>query len=230
MREPGSEDRIWWSDTDAEISEEHFDGLSTKVVSHLEDGDLYVIDAFCGADPKHRLAVRILTAHPYHALFGKTMFIDPAEADMAGFEPDVLVLHEPEVEADSARDAHACTRPATCIATPSGDIIVTMSSTYAGKLLDRVVGDPAGAVPQGVAGDRVGAGRAADAEVDPPGVRRLQQRELLGHDERRVVGQHHAARADADPLGGGGDHRDQDRRVGGGDRRHVVVLGQPVAR
>ena len=63
-----------------------------------------MVDAFCGADPKHRLAVRVLTTHPYHALFAKTMFIEPAEADLADFEPDVLVLHEPDVEADPAQD------------------------------------------------------------------------------------------------------------------------------
>ncbi len=78
VREPESEDRIWWSDTNAEISEEHFDGLRAKVVAHLETHDVYVIDAFCGADPKHRLSVRVFTSHPYHALFAKTMFIEPA--------------------------------------------------------------------------------------------------------------------------------------------------------
>src|SRR5256885_1572071 len=102
VREPGSEERIWWSETNGEISEEHFDGLRAKVVAHLEDGDVYVIDAFCGADPKHRLSLRVLTTHPYHALFAKTMFIEPGEAELADFEPDVLVLHEPEVEADPA--------------------------------------------------------------------------------------------------------------------------------
>ena len=71
VREPGSEDRIWWSDVNAEISEEHFDGLRGKVSAHLEKSDVYVIDAYCGADPKHRLSVRIITAHPYHALFAK---------------------------------------------------------------------------------------------------------------------------------------------------------------
>ena len=104
VREPGSEDRIWWSETNGEISQEHFDGLRTKVVTHLEHGDVYVIDAFCGADPKHRCAVRVVTAHPYHALFAKTMFIDPTDAELEGFEPDVLILHEPEVEADPATD------------------------------------------------------------------------------------------------------------------------------
>src|SRR5215831_7703359 len=48
VREPGSAERIWWSETNGEISEEQFDGLRAKVVAHLEGGDVYVIDAFCG--------------------------------------------------------------------------------------------------------------------------------------------------------------------------------------
>jgi hypothetical protein len=39
----------------------------------------------------------------------------------------------------------------------------------------------------------VGAGSAADPEVDPPGVQRLEGAELLGHGERRMVRQHHPA-------------------------------------
>ncbi len=98
-----------------------------------------------------------------------------------------------------------------------------------GELRDGVVADPAGAVAQRPAGDGVGAGSASDAEVDPTGVGRLEQRELLGDHERRVVGQHHPATADPDPLGGRGEQGDDDRRVGRGHRRHVVVLGDPVA-
>jgi phosphoenolpyruvate carboxykinase (ATP) len=33
VREPGSQGRIWWSETNGEISEEHFDGLRAKVVA-----------------------------------------------------------------------------------------------------------------------------------------------------------------------------------------------------
>ena len=72
-------------------------------------------------------------------------------------------------------------------------------------------------------------GRAADAEVDAAGVRGLQQRELLGDGQRRVVGQHHPARAQPELRRLRGQMRDQHRRAGGRHRGHVVVLGQPVA-
>jgi len=132
VREPSSEDRIWWSETNAEISEEHFDGLRAKVVAHLEAGDVYVIDAYCGADPKHRLAVRVLTTHPYHALFAKTMFIEPAEADLADFEPDVLVLHEPEVEAEPKQDGTR-TGVFVCLHPSRGEILIG-GTFYGGEI------------------------------------------------------------------------------------------------
>ena len=104
VREPESEDRIWWGDVNAEISSDHFDGLREKVTAHLGGSDLYVIDAFAGADPSHRIAVRVVTERPYHALFARTMFIDPTPEELATFEPQALVLHAPSLEASPEED------------------------------------------------------------------------------------------------------------------------------
>ena len=105
VTEPGSEDRIWWGDVNHPLPEEKFDGLRAKVVAHLDVQDpLYVVDAFAGADPAHRISVRVLTGNPYHALFAKTMFIDPSEDELETFEPQALVLHAPEVEAVPEED------------------------------------------------------------------------------------------------------------------------------
>ena len=52
VREPGSADRIWWGDVNADLAEERFDGLRDRVAAHLGERDLYVVDAFAGADPK----------------------------------------------------------------------------------------------------------------------------------------------------------------------------------
>ena len=76
VREPSSEHRIWWGGN-GELDGDSFQGLRDKVVAFL-DGQpvLYVINAFAGADHKHRIAVRVVTNRPYHALFAKTLFID----------------------------------------------------------------------------------------------------------------------------------------------------------
>src|SRR5918995_6770595 len=104
VREPGSQERIAWGDVNAEISEESFDGLRDRVVARLGEGDVYVIDAFAGADLAHRLAVRVITESPWHALFAKTLFIDPTDEELDEMEPQALVLHAPSVSAVPEED------------------------------------------------------------------------------------------------------------------------------
>jgi phosphoenolpyruvate carboxykinase (ATP) len=132
VREPGSEDRIWWGDVNQPLSEEHFDDLRAKLVAQLEAGDVYVVDAFAGADPAHRIAVRVVTTHPYHALFAKTMFIDPTGEELAAFSPDVLVVHAPEVESDPETDG---TRTGTFIALhPTRGEVLIGGTFYGGEI------------------------------------------------------------------------------------------------
>ncbi|HEV8102462.1 MAG TPA: phosphoenolpyruvate carboxykinase (ATP), partial [Gaiellaceae bacterium] len=98
--EPSSTDRIWWGEVNQKLAESSFEGLRDKVTAHLGDADaIYVIDAWAGADPDHRIGVRVITAHPYHALFAKTMFIDLADDELPTFKPQALVLHTPDLEA-----------------------------------------------------------------------------------------------------------------------------------
>jgi phosphoenolpyruvate carboxykinase (ATP) len=132
VREPGSESRIWWGDVNAEISEERFDRLREKVTSRLAENDVYVVDAFAGADPEHRLGVRVITESPWHALFAKTLFIDPSDEELAGFEPDALVLHAPSVTAVPGEDG---TRSETFICLhPSRIEILIGGTSYAGEI------------------------------------------------------------------------------------------------
>ena len=58
----------------------------------------------------------------------------------------------------------------------------------------------------------VAAWRAAKAEIDATGMQRLEHAELLGHHERRMVGQHDAARAQSQRGRACGQVRDQHRR------------------
>jgi phosphoenolpyruvate carboxykinase (ATP) len=132
VREPGSEERIWWGDVNQETSEEHFEGLRDKVAEYLGTQDLYVVNAFAGADPEHRIAVRVITYSPWHALFAKTLFIDPSEEELEEFEPSALVLHAPAVEADPAEDG---TRSATFVVLhPTRGEVVIGGTQYAGEI------------------------------------------------------------------------------------------------
>jgi len=71
------------------------------------------------------------------------------------------------------------------------------------------------------------ADRAPEPHVDPARGQRLQYAELLRHDERVVVRQHHAAGADPDPIRAGGNSRGQHCRRGADHSWHAVVLRHP---
>jgi phosphoenolpyruvate carboxykinase (ATP) len=130
--EPSSHDRIFWGEINQPIDEAHFRGLRNKIVNFLEDQDLYVVDAFAGADPAHRIAVRVITSRAYHALFASTMFIEPTDDELADFEPQAVVLHAPEVEADPDEDA---TRTGTFVAMhPTRMEILIGGTFYAGEI------------------------------------------------------------------------------------------------
>ena len=132
VREAASEDRIWW-EGNKELDEESFDHLRDKVTDFLGKQEmLYVVDAFAGADPEHRIAVRVVTTHPYHALFAKTMFIDPKPEELADFAPQALVLHAPVLEAVPDEDG---TRTGTFIVLhPSRTEVLVGGTFYAGEI------------------------------------------------------------------------------------------------
>jgi phosphoenolpyruvate carboxykinase (ATP) len=131
-REPGSEDRIWWGKVNQPLDEERYEALRDKVTSHLGERDLYVVDAYAGADPKHRIRLRVITPVAYHALFARTMFITPSQDELKGFAPEAVVLHAPGLEADPAEDG---TRTGTFIVLhPSRQEVLIGGTFYAGEI------------------------------------------------------------------------------------------------
>ena len=79
VREPGSEDRVWWGAVNQPIDAAVRASLGERLRAHLGAGDVYVIDAWAGADPTHRLALRVVTESAWHALFARTLFIQPTD-------------------------------------------------------------------------------------------------------------------------------------------------------
>ena len=82
---------------------------------------------------------------------------------------------------------------------------------------------------QRIGRDLIGARRAAETEIDAARKQRLQHLESLGDHQRRVVWQHHAARADAHMRRRRRDLADHDFGRGAGDVRKIVVFRDPVA-
>ncbi|WWO95281.1 MAG: phosphoenolpyruvate carboxykinase (ATP) [Candidatus Dasytiphilus stammeri] len=88
---------LWWSDQgnsdNHPISHDIWLDLKSIVTQHLSGKRLFVIDAWCGADPKNRLAVRFLTEVAWQAHFVTNMFIRPIDTELKWFKPDFIVMN-----------------------------------------------------------------------------------------------------------------------------------------
>ena len=131
--DPEVHDQVWWGKINQPMQPEKFRGLRSKVQAWLGARPvLFTQDLYAGADPAHRIKVRLVTTNAWHALFARNMFIRPPVEDLAGFAPDFTILHAPEYEADPATDG--C-RTGTCIALSfAAKTILIAGTSYAGEI------------------------------------------------------------------------------------------------
>ncbi len=108
VREPGTEGDVWWGEVNSPLSTEHFEGLLAKVRAYLDGRDAFVFDGYAGADPRHRLKVRVVTELAWHNLFAHNMFLREGDGRvLEGFEPEMTVIDVPGLKADPAADGTA---------------------------------------------------------------------------------------------------------------------------
>ncbi len=132
VREDTSEDQIWWGSVNRPVEPEVFDRLLERVGDYLQGRELFVQDLYAGADPKNRIAVRMVTERAWNAMFAKHLFLDPATRG-SDREPltDFTVVHAPGFQAVPERDG---TNSEAFIFLHFGKRIVLVGGTgYAGE-------------------------------------------------------------------------------------------------
>eukprot|EP01037_Dinobryon_pediforme_P012778 gene12778-12876_t len=130
--EPDTTAEVDWGKVNQRISPEKFTIFKSRVQAYLQGQELYTQDLFAGADPAHRVRVRLVTSAAWHALFARNMFIRPTEAELVGFEPDYVILHAPLFEADPEVDG---VRTTTAVALSFVQKLIVIAGTeYAGEI------------------------------------------------------------------------------------------------
>jgi phosphoenolpyruvate carboxykinase (ATP) len=128
VRDPSSEDKVFWGEVNKEFSAEKFNALKERMMMHAKGRDLFVQDTFAGADPLYRLPVRIITEFAWHSLFARTMFINHAVDE---HKPEFTIINFPSFRADPERDG---TRSTTFILMDFSQKLVLIGGTsYAGE-------------------------------------------------------------------------------------------------
>ena len=95
VKNPQSENDIWWGPINVALDARTFDVVRERAKDYLNICErLYCFDGFAGWDPTYQIKVRVICERPYHALFMHNMLIRPTREELANFgKPDFVIYN-----------------------------------------------------------------------------------------------------------------------------------------
>ena len=104
-----SKDKVWWTTEEYKndnhpMSEEVWAKVKEIAIKELCNKELYVVDAFCGANEATRLAVRFIVEVAWQAHFVKNMFIQPTAEELENFEPNFVIYNASKAKVENYKE------------------------------------------------------------------------------------------------------------------------------
>ena len=104
-----SKDKVWWTTEEYKndnhpMSEEVWAKVKEIAIKELCNKELYVVDAFCGANEATRLAVRFIVEVAWQAHFVKNMFIQPTAEELEKFEPNFVIYNASKAKVENYKE------------------------------------------------------------------------------------------------------------------------------
>jgi phosphoenolpyruvate carboxykinase (ATP) len=126
-------DKVAWGEINKPFPSENFGRILERAADYVRDLDeVYVVDAYAGADPRYRLGVQVIAEWAWHALFARQLFRRPTDEELDTFEPEWTVISVPGFETDPERDG---TNSETFIALDfERKVVLVCASGYAGEM------------------------------------------------------------------------------------------------
>ncbi|NOX58299.1 MAG: phosphoenolpyruvate carboxykinase (ATP) [Planctomycetes bacterium] len=134
VRNPESENDVWWGPINIELDPNAFDANLERARDYLNMHErLYCVDAFAGWDPKHRIKVRVICARAYHALFMHIMLIRPTADELASYgEPEYVIYNAGQFSANTHTPGMT-SKTSIDLCFETGEIVI-LGSEYAGEM------------------------------------------------------------------------------------------------
>ena len=109
VKDAQSEDKVWWTSEEYKndnhpMSEEVWAKVKDIAIKELCNKDLYVVDAFCGANEATRLRVRFIVEVAWQAHFVKNMFIQPTAEELENFEPNFVIYNASKAKVENYKE------------------------------------------------------------------------------------------------------------------------------
>jgi phosphoenolpyruvate carboxykinase (ATP) len=132
VRESASSGDIWWGRVNRGIEPAQFELLHERMRDYYRGREAFVQDVHAGADPRHRLPVRIVTEQAWQSLFSRNMFLPVAPRDLGGFQPEFTVVQAPGLKADPER--HGTNSEVFILLSFERKMVLIGGTKYAGEI------------------------------------------------------------------------------------------------
>ncbi len=109
VKDAQSQDKVWWTTEEYKndnhpMSEEVWAKVKEIAIKELCNKELYVVDAFCGANEATRLAVRFIVEVAWQAHFVKNMFIQPTAEELENFKPNFVIYNASKAKVENYKE------------------------------------------------------------------------------------------------------------------------------
>src|SRR5580658_6295617 len=131
VRDAASESQVWWDNNKA-MSPAAFDVLFHSMIAYAQGHELFAQDLFGGADPTHRLPVRVVTEYAWHSLFIQHLLIEPNAGQREGFNPEFTIIDLPGFQADPK--IHGCETGTVVAVNFTRKLVLIGGTSYAGEM------------------------------------------------------------------------------------------------
>ena len=133
-----SHNNVWWTSEEYKndnhpMSEDVWAKVKEIAIKELSNKQLYVVDAFCGANEATRLAVRFIVEVAWQAHFIKNMFIQPTAEELEKFEPNFVIYNASKAKVENYKELGL--NSDTCVAfnTKSREQVI-INTWYGGEM------------------------------------------------------------------------------------------------
>ena len=96
VKDPVSEKKVAWDDQNRHLTEAQLDHLEHRLLSYMQNKEVYVQYCYGAFDSDYRTPIRFITETAWHSLFVRNLFAPIHDvADFDTFDPAFTVVHVP---------------------------------------------------------------------------------------------------------------------------------------
>ena len=138
VMDENSKNTVWWTSDEYKndnhpMSEEVWAKVKELAVKELSGKELYVVDAFCGANADTRMAVRFIVEVAWQAHFVKNMFIQPTAEELKNFKPDFVIYNASLAKVENYKELGLNSETCVAFNTTSREQVI-LNTWYGGEM------------------------------------------------------------------------------------------------